>query len=105
MATVIKPKRSNSALSTPTVNDLEIGEIAVNVPDKVIYIRDGNGNITTLSNYSAGGGIAGTSFPTGDYGDLTANAQDPFGVVISLSWDNKTQPEGTIDSKDLGDLS
>ena len=106
MATVIKPKRSNSALSTPTASDLEIGEIAVNVADKVIYIRDSSGTVTTLSNFSAGGGVAGETFPTGDYGDISSGeTRDAFNVITSLSFDCKTKPTGSIDIVELGDLS
>lgn len=106
MATVIKPKRSNSALSTPTQSDLAVGEIAVNIPDKIIYIRDGNGNITTLANYlEPAEGQTNNTFPEGDYGDLTSAAQDAFGIVISLSFDCLTKPEGSVTVKDLGDLT
>ena len=106
MATVIKPKRSNSALSTPTTSDLEVGEIAVNIPDKVIYIRDGSGTITTLANFSAGSGVAGETFPTGDYGDIeSGETRDAFDVVTSLAFDCKEKPAGTIDIVELGDFS
>jgi hypothetical protein len=106
MATVIKPKRSNTALSAPTTSDLAIGEIAINVPDKVIYVRDANGNITTLANYlEPSEGQSNTTFPTGDYGDLTGATQDAFGVPTSQSFDCATTPEGSVSSTDLGVLT
>ena len=52
MATVIKPKRSESAGSNPTTSDIAVGEIAVNTADKQIFIRDSGDNIVQL-----GGGI------------------------------------------------
>ena len=38
MATVIKPKRSETSGSAPTTSDLVAGEIAVNTADIKIYI-------------------------------------------------------------------
>jgi len=37
---VIKPKRSYTASSVPTVSDLAEGEIAINTADRKIYVRD-----------------------------------------------------------------
>lgn len=42
MANVFKPKRSSTALSVPTTNDLSDGELAVNSSDKKIYLRNGD---------------------------------------------------------------
>lgn len=42
MANVFKPKRSSTALSVPTTNNLSDGELAVNSSDKKIYLRDGD---------------------------------------------------------------
>jgi len=39
MATVIKPKRSETALSVPAANALEVGELAVNITDGKFYIK------------------------------------------------------------------
>ena len=39
MATVIKPKRSETALAVPTTSDLEVGELAVNVTDGKFYTK------------------------------------------------------------------
>jgi hypothetical protein len=59
MASVIKPKRSNTGSSVPTTGNLEDGEIAVNTADKVIYQRVG-GSVVAVANYSVGGGGGGT---------------------------------------------
>ncbi len=49
MAIVIKPKRSETASSTPTVSDLAVGEIAINTADSKLYIRDSDDNIKALA--------------------------------------------------------
>ena len=51
MATVIKLKRSTTASSVPTTSDLADGEVAVNITDQKIYIRNG-GSIVELANAS-----------------------------------------------------
>ena len=48
MAHVIKPKRSETALSVPDANDLEVHEIAMNVTDGKIYTKAANGSIVTV---------------------------------------------------------
>ena len=51
MATVIKLKRSTVASSVPTTGDLEDGEVAVNITDKIVYMRSG-GSIITVANFN-----------------------------------------------------
>ena len=51
MATVIKLKRSTTASAVPTTSDLADGEIAVNISDQKIYIRNG-ASIVELANAS-----------------------------------------------------
>ncbi len=51
MSTVIKLKRTTTASAVPTTNDLEDGEIAVNVTDKKVFVRNG-GNIVTIANFN-----------------------------------------------------
>ena len=74
MATVIKPKRSESAGSNPTTSDIAVGEIAVNTADKQIFIRDSSDNIVQL-----GGGI----LITGN----TANAVSTQNVLTGTTSD------------------
>jgi len=52
VATVIKLKRSTTASAVPTTSDLADGEIAVNITDQKIYIRNG-GSIVELANASS----------------------------------------------------
>ena len=51
MATVIKLKRTTTASAVPTTSDLEDGEIAVNITDKKVFIRNG-GNIVNVANFT-----------------------------------------------------
>jgi hypothetical protein len=51
VATIIKLKRSTTASSVPTTSDLTDGEVAVNIVDQKIYIRNG-GSIVELANAS-----------------------------------------------------
>jgi len=51
MANIFKPKRSVTPLSVPTTGDLADGELAVNIPDKKLYIRNGS-DISELGEYN-----------------------------------------------------
>ena len=44
MSTVIKPKRSETALSVPAANSLAVGELAMNVTDGKFYTKT-SGNV------------------------------------------------------------
>ena len=68
MATVIKPKRSETALSIPAANSLAVGEIAMNVTDGKFYTKT-SGNVVkemggagsvTLNGVVTNGGTAGS---------------------------------------------
>ena len=50
-STIIKLKRSTTASAVPTTGDLEDGEIAVNVTDKKVFVRNG-GDIVTIANFN-----------------------------------------------------
>ena len=52
MATVIKLKRSTTASSVPTTSDLADGEVAVNITDKIVYMRSG-ASIVTVANFNS----------------------------------------------------
>ena len=56
MATVIKLKRSTTASAVPTTGDLEDGEVAVNITDKIVYMRSG-GSIVTVANFNSGSSV------------------------------------------------
>lgn len=56
MATVIKLKRSTTASSIPTTGDLADGEVAVNITDKIVYMRSGD-SIVTVANFNSGSSV------------------------------------------------
>ena len=53
MSTVIKLKKSETALSKPTTSDLAVGEVAINALDQRVFVRDSSNNIITIG--EAGG--------------------------------------------------
>ena len=68
MSTVIKPKRSETALSIPAANSLAVGEIAMNVTDGKFYTKTssnvvkemGGAGSVTLNDVVTNGAIAGS---------------------------------------------
>jgi len=56
VATVIKLKRSTTASAVPTTSDLEDGEVAVNITDKIVYMRSG-GSVVTVANFNDGSSV------------------------------------------------
>ena len=56
MATVIKLKRSTTASAVPTTGDLADGEIAVNITDKKVFMRNGD-SIVTVANFNDGSSV------------------------------------------------
>ena len=48
MSTVIKLKKSETALSKPSTSDLVAGEVAINALDQRIFVRDSNSKIITI---------------------------------------------------------
>jgi len=101
MTVIIKPKRSETS-GAPTSGDLEVGEIAINTTDKVIFTKTVNGNIVTIANYAESD--PSLTFPTGDLGDLST-AQDSFGQDLVATYDSLDTPNGTLKTQDLGALT
>ena len=66
MATVIKPKRSETASSVPAASSLAIGELAMNVTDGKIYTKTSGGVVkevggagaVTLNSVTTAGGVS-----------------------------------------------
>ena len=50
-STLIKLKRTTTVSAVPTTSDLEDGEIAVNITDKKVFIRNGE-SIVTVANFN-----------------------------------------------------
>ena len=53
MATRIKLKRSDEPLAVPNLQDLEVGEVALNTFDEKLYAKDGLGVIKVVANKGA----------------------------------------------------
>jgi len=101
-ATVIKLKRSESVGVEPTTSTIAQGEVAVNIADKIIFIRDSNNTIVKVANFSE----PTFSFPTGDYGNLSALSEETaFGIPVDISFDANTTPSNALASIDLGGLT
>ena len=66
MATVIKPKRSETASSVPAANSLAVGELAMNITDGKFYTKTsgnvvkevGGAGAVTLNSVTTAGGIS-----------------------------------------------
>ena len=56
MSTVIKLKRSTTASAVPTTSDLEDGEVAINITDKKVFVRNG-ASIVTVANFNDGSSV------------------------------------------------
>jgi len=88
VATIIKLKRSTTASSVPTTSDLTDGEVAVNVADRKLYVRNGASIVEVANNTKGAGGgtdltnISSSLLPDTDetynVGSLTAAFNDIF---------------------------
>jgi hypothetical protein len=53
MATVLKPKRSETALAVPAANTLAVGELAMNVTDGKFYTKTSGGTVKEIGGAGA----------------------------------------------------
>ena len=53
MATVIKPKRTETALAVPTAGSLQAGELAMNVTDGKFYTKTTGGQVREMGGAAA----------------------------------------------------
>jgi hypothetical protein len=53
MSTVIKPKRSETALSIPSAGSLEVGELAMNVTDGKFFTKTSGGTVKEVGGAGA----------------------------------------------------
>jgi len=74
MTSIVKLKRTTTASNIPTTSDLVDGEVAVNIADKKIYVRNG-ASIVEVANNASAGSTDLTSVGTNIIGD-TDNAYD-----------------------------
>lgn len=100
MATVIKPKRSETGSSVPTTSNLAVGEMAVNTADQKIYVRDSADNIVVVADSAAAS--AGISDVVDDTtpqlgGDLDLNSNDITGAGnIAITGTSVSTPSITL---------
>lgn len=76
MASIIKLKRSSTAGSTPSLSDLQVGELAINTKDQKIYSSNGTGIFQVHT-----GGVKAVSVGQTAVEDLTPDSI----VVTSVS--------------------
>jgi hypothetical protein len=72
MSTILRTKRSTTTGVTPT--NLELGEMAVNIPDKKIWIGDGTATPALIADYNAMIG-GGSTLYSGDGISIDTNDQ------------------------------
>ena len=54
--TPIRPYYSTTSTNVPLAADMQTGEIAINTSDRVIYTKDGTGQVVSIGNGATGGG-------------------------------------------------
>ena len=100
MAVSIKPKRTSTPGNVPTTSDIEVGEIAINLADKKLYVRDASDNIFDLTE-----SVTDTSPELG--GDLDLNNNDIIGtgnidIEGTITSTGNISTDGTIDGDVIG---
>ena len=88
MAQIIKPKRTTSSGNVPGTSDLAQGEIAVNLADKKLYVRDTGSNILELTTRSVSALDDTTISSVSDGQVLKYHAS-------SSKWTNQADSEGS----------
>ena len=88
MANRIVLKRSSVANKVPLASDLVAGELAVNLTDKLLYTKDGAGNVVTVGG-SSGGGSGTVTGVTATAPVVSSGGTAP---VISMAAANTTTP-------------
>ena len=83
MTNIIKIKRSETTNSIPTINDLAVGELCMNIADQKLYTRKSDDSIVTVSDAVVGKTAlelisSDTSAAAGPVLDLYRNSFSPF---------------------------
>ena len=108
MATVIKPKRSEIALSIPAAGSLAVGELAMNVTDGKFYTKTSTGTVkeiggagaVTLQNVTSSGATTSNNITLNGanliFEGYLANAYETTLTVAEPTKDNTvTIPDAT----------
>lgn len=110
--TVFKIKRSSVPGKVPLSTELEVGELAINLADELLFSKN-----TSNTVFAIGGSASNTSletilltlfsFPTGDYELLSEPILSEFGENLAIEYDLKTTfPSGSgVLTEDLGVLA
>ena len=104
MATVIKPKRSETALQIPSTGSLEVGELAMNVTDGKFYTKTsgnvvkeiGGAGAVTLNSVTTAGATTTNNIVMDQGAQLVfegniGNAYETFLKVVEPTADNIIQ--------------
>lgn len=93
MAVPIRPKRSETPGAVPTAGALATGELAINIPDKKLFVKKADGTVADVTPSSTGGGVAATQQETD-----TGTATDKFVSPATLAGhsNRKRKTEGTL---------
>ena len=118
MATIIKPKRSETADSVPSSGDLAVGEIAVNPTDKKIYVKKSDGTVVdmnpgiTASDTDVTNEVTKFAFADTETGNMFVDFDTEAGTAIvkvainaDQDYGSITQPVADFNSIDYGSLS
>jgi len=91
MALKIKPKRSSTASNVPGTSNLDAGEIAINLADKKLYVRDTSDNILELTT---------RTISSQDDTNISSLVNDQVLTYNSSSskWENTTSNHATEDT-------
>ena len=82
MATDIQLKRSFTAGSVPVAANVLVGEPLVNLTDKIIYSKDGNGNVVVIGAGTTSNVIEGSNFY---FNNARARAAFTAGTNITIA--------------------
>ena len=117
MATIIKPKRSETASAIPTSGDLAVGEIAVNPTDKKIYVKKSDGTVVdmnpgiTASDTDVTQAVTKFAFADTETGNMFVDFDSEAGTAVvkvkinaDQDYGSITQPVADYNSIDYGSL-
>lgn len=100
MASTIITKNSSTASAAPTAGQLVQGELAVNVTDKRLYIKDSGGTVVGITGASGGGSNAvffeNDQAVTTNYSITTGKNAMSAGPVSINSGVSVTVPTGSV---------
>ena len=101
MPVAIKIKRFETAGDVPNTSELKDGEIAVNIADKKIYVRDGSTIVEMTADLSA---VAEDILPDGD-GTRNLGSASKRWAELFLTGSTINLGGATIDSDGTGTVS